>query len=152
MTVYLNLKSEIGSDFYDTGWSSGFSNFTFHPAFADNGLLYTSHSERPGSAPADYSGPDFTSVSYQSVVTEWKCTDPGASVFTGTRRELLRVDQPRSNHPVSQLRFNPTAIPGDKDYGMLYIGSGDGGSLYANTPSNLQRLDSPLGTIMRIDP
>ena len=77
---------------------------------------------------------------------------PGAVTYDGEApRELLRQQQPFGNHNGGQLAFNPTASPGDPDFGMLYVGSADGGS--GGDPLNLsQDLSSAFGKILRIDP
>ena len=79
--------------------------------------------------------------------------------FEGTRRELLRVAHvvERFFHPYGYVGFNPTAQPGDEDYGLLYISGSDlgfsnGGGPNAINPGQLQRLDSLVGAILRIDP
>jgi hypothetical protein len=55
------------------------------------------------------------------------------------------------------VEFNPTAKPGDADYGLLYTSGSDhgfsnGGGPNSNTASQTQRLDSIIGAILRIDP
>src|SRR4051794_15015236 len=68
-------------------------------------------------------------------------------------REILRVDQPGPFHDVVDLAFNPTAHPGDSDFGNLYITSGDGGdrTLYNRTAS-AQNLATIFGNVLRINP
>ena len=68
-------------------------------------------------------------VTYHNIVTEWRATNPAANVFAGTRRELLRTAHVVANltHPLSAVEFNPTAKPGDEDYGLLYISGSDHG-------------------------
>ncbi len=151
LATYLDFEATF-ANFRSTGWSDGFNSFAFHPAFSENGKLYTVHTEQPGSGTATFATPRPIGPAYQSVVIEWTATDPSNNTFDGTHRELLRIDQPRTNHPIGQLGFNPNVSPGHPDYGLLYIASGDGGTLFAEAPENLQRLDSPLGTILRIDP
>ena len=55
------------------------------------------------------------------------------------------------------VEFNPTAKPGDPDYGLLYTSGSDhgfsnGGGPNASNPAQTQRLDSIIGAILRIDP
>jgi hypothetical protein len=142
---------------------SGFIGFAFHPDFARNGLFYTVHAERgpgnpktlnfipPGYTPAD--------VTYHNVITEWHAANPAANTFQGTRRELLREAHVVTNltHPTGAVEFNPTAKPGDADYGLLYTsgtdhGFSNGGGPNANNPGQTQRLDSIITAILRIDP
>jgi glucose/sorbosone dehydrogenase len=145
------------------GLESGFIGFTFHPEFARNGLFYTVHVERAKGNPAkpNFIPPGFTDadVNYHDVITEWHATNPAASTFEGTRRELLRVGQVVANptHPMSTVEFNPTSKPGDPDYGLLYtsgsdLGFSNGGGPNASNPSQTQRLDTVVTAILRIDP
>ena len=60
-----------------------------------------------------------------------------------TRREVLFVDQPYSNHNGGNLVFGPD--------GYLYIGLGDGGS-GGDPHGNAQSLRTLLGKMLRIDP
>ena len=105
----------------------------------------------PGFGPAD--------VTYHNVITEWRATNPAAPTFDGTRRELLRVAHVVANltHPFGAVEFNPTAKPGDADYGLLYtsgsdLGFSNGGGPNASNPGQAQRLDSVIGAILRFDP
>ena len=61
------------------------------------------------------------------VVTEWTADDPAADTFAGTSREVLRIGFAGQIHGIQQIDFNPTAQPGDEDYGLLYLAVGDGG-------------------------
>jgi Glucose / Sorbosone dehydrogenase len=142
---------------------SGFSAFEFHPEFARNGLFYTVHAERGPGNPAtpDFIPPGFTvaDVTYHNIITEWRAENPAANSFTGTRRELLRIAHIVANltHPIGFVGFNPTAKPGDSDYGLLYtsgsdLGFSNGGGPHANNPGQTQRLDSVITAILRIDP
>jgi glucose/arabinose dehydrogenase len=66
-------------------------------------------------------------------------------------RELMRFEQPFGNHNAGQLAFNPLAAPNSPDFGLLYMGSADGGS--GGDPINLgQNLSSAFGKMLRIDP
>jgi hypothetical protein len=145
------------------GLESGFIGFTFHPEFARNGFFYTVHVERAKGNPAkpNFIPPGFTEadVNYHDVITEWHATNPAASTFEGTRRELLRVGQVVANptHPMSTVEFNPTSKPGDPDYGLLYtsgsdLGFSNGGGPNASNPKQTQRLDTVVTSILRIDP
>ena len=69
----------------------------------------------------------------------------------GAPRELIRVEQPYGNHNGGQIAFNPLAALDDADFGLLYVGSADGGS--GGDPLDLaQDLNSVFGKILRIDP
>ncbi len=73
-------------------------------------------------------------------------------MFEGTRRELLRINVPHVVHGTQDISFVPDLNKGDPDYGMLYIGTGDGGSTISKHPELPHNLHSLLGTIIRIDP
>jgi len=161
-SLYLNFRELFPHSAYQS-LESGFVGFEFHPEFAENGLLYTTHVEAASANPAtpDFIPPGFgiDDVTYHNVVTEWRATDPAAAVFEGTRRELLRVAHVVANpfHALGHLAFNPTSGPGDPDYGLLYIASTDlgfsnGGGPHAANPRQTQRLDTLVTAILRIDP
>lgn len=136
----------------EPGLATGWGSYAFHPDFYKNGLLYTTHTEKKGSAPADFAYPDSIPVALQWVVTEWKVKDPTASVFEATPRELFRVNMPSPMHGMQQIIFNPQAKPGSADYGLLYIDIGDGGSAEYRFP---QLCDNPTqirASVLRIDP
>ncbi len=152
-SVYIDVKQQIGNKFIDApGMGTGLSAFAFHPDFATNGKFYTGHAEAPGSGTPDFTPPNVATFTLQGVWTEWTADDPSANTFTGTRRELLRVNVPGNLHGVQELAFNPTAKSGDPDYGILYMTLGDGASMRDGRPGNLGHKGSLLGTIMRIDP
>lgn len=160
--VYANVGAAMTLGVFNR-LESGFIGFAFHPEFARNGLFYTVHAER---GPGNPKTPDFippgygvTDVTYHNVITEWRATNPSANTFEGTRRELLREAHVVDNltHPMGAVEFNPTAKPGDQDYGLLYTSGSDhgfsnGGGPRANNPTQTQRLDSIITAILRIDP
>ena len=160
--VYANMAETFPRAVYNR-LSSGFITFVFHPEFARNGLFYTVHAEHGPDNPAkpDFIPPGYgmKDVTYHNVLTEWHATNPAANVFAGTRRELLRSAHVVANltHPLSAVEFNPTAKPGDVDYGLLYISGSDhgfsnGGGPNQSNPAQTQRLDSIITAILRIDP
>jgi len=149
--VYMDMATLKPKFINQPGLATGFGSFTFHPEFSKNGLLYTTHAEPPGSAKADFSYPDSIPVLLQWVLTEWK-TDPAAFPFSGTAREILRIDMPTGIHGMQEIAFNRLAKPGDKDYGLLYIGIGDGGSAEIGHALVSPIPDRIWGSIIRIDP
>ena len=128
----------------------GLLGFVTAPDFAQSGRVYTYTSDRV-SGPADFSTvPALDSYNHQSVVREWTVSaeDPNV-VDPESARELLRIDQPQSNHNGGTLLFGPD--------GLLYITVGDGGSADDQGPGhspegNGQDLSNVLGTVLRIDP
>ena len=141
------------SNFIDSpGRGTGFGDFAFHPDFLSNGLFYTTHTESPSSAIADFTPKSFDQLTMQWIITEWKCTNPLSNTFEGSKRELLRFDFAGNFHGLQQIAFNPNSSAGDEDFGLLYIGIGDGTSALNLQEENLQNLTSFLGTIFRSDP
>jgi len=103
----------------------GLLGLAFHPRHRSNGLLYVNYTDFDGA----------------TQVVEYRATDAGVA-DPDSARELLSVEQPFSNHNGGHLAFGPD--------GMLYIGLGDGGS-GGDPDDNGQRLDTLLGSILRID-
>ena len=139
VSTYLDLSS-LQTDFLSTfsiGWGQvGFSTFAFHPDFASNGKLYVASASTTSSGTPDFAGPtpidtsddSLLSPSHHSLLLELTASDPTSNSFSGTVRELLRVEQPYADHNIGQVAFNPNAEPGDPDYGMLYVSFGGGGN------------------------
>ena len=153
VSLYMDFEDEFPLLATSPGLGTGFTSFAFHPDFANNGTFYTAHSEDAGSGQADFTGPVRSApVVLQGVIVEWIASDPSASVFSGSNREILRVDLTNTIHGMQEIAFNPNSLPGDPDYGRLYICIGDAGSTIRGYPLNAHRLDSVLGTILRIDP
>ena len=164
---YLNVRDQQPNFIDKPGLGTGLGSFAFHPEFYDNGLLYTTHTEPAGTAPADYAFDDSIEVTLQWVLTEWKTGDPTAATFGGASRELLRINMVTGIHGMQELTFNPTAsprdaapvmpdrddgLPGNDDYGLLYLSVGEGGATLHGHPELCQDLSRPWGTILRIDP
>lgn len=147
------------SGFVDPGAEAGLRSIAFHPDFAESGAdgfgkIYIAYSATAASAQAgaEIFGAPGSAASFHDAVAEFTVADPSAPVIdTGSRRELLRVEQPFGNHNFGQLGFNPEAAPGDADYGMLYLSTGDGGG--GNDPLNAaENLGLIYGKILRIHP
>ena len=84
---------------------------------------------------------NYTDTLGDTHVTSFAMRDGRAD--PSSRREILFVDQPFSNHNGGNLVFGPD--------GYLYVGLGDGGS--GGDPSdNGQSLSTLLGKMLRIDP
>jgi len=119
----LDITSDVGS-----GGERGLLGLTFSP---DGSNMYVHYTNRDGDTRVD----------------EYAMS--GNAVDTGSRRQLLAVDQPQGNHNGGELDFGPD--------GLLYLGLGDGGSAgdsgSGHAPGgNGQSLDTLLGKILRIDP
>ena len=150
--VYMDMAAVKPKFINEPGLATGFGSFAFHPDFMKNGLFYTSHTEAANSAKADFNFEDSIKSAMQWVVTEWKTDQPSSLSFSGTPREILRIDMATGIHGMQEITFNPLSKPGDEDYGLLYIGIGDGGAVengYGHLAHNLEKL---WGTVIRIDP
>ncbi|NNF16644.1 MAG: sugar dehydrogenase, partial [Gammaproteobacteria bacterium] len=148
ISLYLDAYAVLPNALTDDIFGTGFHGFTFHPNFASNGKFYTVHMEPWLTAPADLGIPG-TLPWLDSIVTEWTALDPSSNVFDGSKREMLRIEQPFLIHTIQDIGFNPNSAPGDPDYGMLYIAQGDGGILDTD---RAQSLAVAHGSILRIDP
>ncbi|WP_460634965.1 PQQ-dependent sugar dehydrogenase [Larkinella harenae] len=149
---YMSMAKERPGFIHTPGLATGFGSYAFHPDFYTNGLLYTTHTEKANAAPADFPYADSIKVTLQWVLTEWKVSDPAAPEFSGTGRELLRVNMVSAIHGVQEITFNPLAKPGTDDYGMLYIGIGDGGCTENGFYWICKDRHRPWGKVLRIDP
>ena len=150
--VYMDMARLNTKFIHEPRVATGFGSFAFHPNFAKNGLLYTTHAEAPGSGKADFSFADSIKVTLQWVLTEWKSTNPHSASFSGTSRELLRVNMVTGMHGVQEIAFNPLSQPGTKDYGMLYVCIGDGAAVEEGYPFLTHTTDKVWGTILRLNP
>ena len=134
---------------------AGFSGLAFSPNFGRDpakpgyNTFYTATDL--GAIPIDPTIPTLGPPQDDTVeIREWTATSPGGATFAGTSRPVVRIAGYQTNHSSGMIAFNPTAQPGDPDYGNLYIASGDGG--YNDSLGNAQRLDRPQGKVLRIDP
>jgi hypothetical protein len=152
-------------DVNDARWSTpvqannseqGFQSFAFHPQFAQAGTpgygkFYT-FIDTTNTTPTPDFTPSGTGRTHDEILLEWTAKDPrGAAYDGGVPRELFRVAHPYPNHNGGQIAFNPLAKAGTPEFGLLYVGSADGGS--GGDPQNMsQNLKSIFGKILRIDP
>jgi glucose/arabinose dehydrogenase len=128
---YLDLSDKVYVAF-----ECGLLGLTFHPKFAENGLLYASYTINT----AAEGGKNAKVVSY---VSEFRAGPKATTVDVKTERVLLTLNQPYENHNGGQVQFGPD--------GMLYVGFGDGGSGH-DPHNNGQNPDVWFGKILRIDP
>ncbi|SKB74441.1 PQQ-dependent sugar dehydrogenase [Dyadobacter psychrophilus] len=150
--IFLDIRPLVQDYINEPGLGTGLGSFAFHPGYLENGLIYITHTEAFKGKKADYEYADSVKVFLQWVVSEWKINDVKSSTFEGNRRELLRINVPGNVHGTQDIGFVPEIDKSDKDYGMLYIGTGDGGSTISGHPELCHDLHSLLGTIIRIDP
>lgn len=126
----------------------GLLGFAAHPDFAQNPFVYTYTSE-PNSGSADFPNGLGATNNHQSVIAEWRISAGNSNtVDLATRREILRIEQPQSNHNGGAMHFGPD--------GLLYITLGDGGQAndlgLGHVPGgNAQDLNRVWGKMIRID-
>ncbi|MDA1266562.1 MAG: PQQ-dependent sugar dehydrogenase, partial [Planctomycetota bacterium] len=122
VTKFLDITGKVS-----TGGERGLLGVAFHPDYANNGRFFINYTRTNGN----------TRVEEYAV-------DPGNPDLADPNpvQTILIVPQPFSNHNGGCIRFG-----GD---GMLYIGTGDGGS--GNDPGNrAQDGQELLGKILRLD-
>lgn len=118
---FLDISEDVKA-----GGEQGLLSIAFSPAYAEDGHVYVSYTDNEG----------------DSRIVEFT-RGAGDTVDKGTRRELLKIDQPYPNHNGGLVIFDPS--------GMLLIGLGDGGS--GGDPQDRgQDLGEHLGKLLRIDP
>jgi hypothetical protein len=177
-TTYLDFNGRPGHAglfhrfAYETGYANGLVSVQFDPDYRRNGRFYTVHIEDPSLGAA--AGPDSAhfpaldvrgyettkavptpgDILREGVLIEWTDTNTANATFEGTARELFRVQYNTRIHPLADMVFNPAARPGDPEWRVLYIGSGDGGAGESRTAirANPQRLDTLVGKVLRIVP
>lgn len=164
--LYLNFREELSDNFIYDGGQTGSTSFAFHPEFAANGKFYVVTSVERSTGDPDFvakrpidptlDGSDPRSPGFHDILLELTAADPSASAFSGTHREILRVEQPYGDHNLGEVATNPNAAPGDPDYGLLYLAVADGGNRFpiddADPENNGQDYSTILGSIIRIDP
>ncbi|GAB3545134.1 PQQ-dependent sugar dehydrogenase [Spirosoma fluminis] len=149
---YMQMGKERSGFINAPGLATGFGSYAFHPEFYSNGLLYTTHTEKANVAPADFAYADSIKVTLQWVLTEWKVNDPTSDTFAGTGRELMRINMISPIHGMQEITFNPHAKTGSPDYGLLYIGVGDGGATENGFPFICNDKSDVWSSVLRIDP
>ncbi|MBJ6799442.1 PQQ-dependent sugar dehydrogenase [Geomonas propionica] len=120
---FLDITSLVKS-----GGERGLLGLAFPPDFASSRTFYVDYTNRTGIG--------------NTVIASFKVGDKPDLADPATRKQLLTIVQPYTNHNGGQLAFGPD--------GLLYIGMGDGGS-GGDPHGNGQRLDTLLGKILRID-
>ncbi len=150
--LYLNFRDHFPKFIDSPGKGTGSGAFAFHPEFADNGIFYTTHAEANGAATADFRPLDDSKITLQWVLTRWVCSDKNATTFSGSKKELVRMEFTTQIHGTQDIAFNPYAQKGDADYGMLYVCQGEGGASENGKYLNVASKASFMGTIWRIDP
>jgi len=121
-TPYLDLTLGVLD-----GGERGLLGLAFHPDFRFNGRFYVNFTRTPDG---------------DTVIAEFTANPASSTADPSSRRDVLVIDQPYSNHNAGWLEFGPDR--------MLYIAMGDGGS--GGDPQDRAQNDaSMLGKLLRID-
>ena len=120
-------KAFLKLDKLSGGNEQGLLGLAFHPKFSENRKLYV----------------NYTAADDDTHIVEYQVSqqDPD-SVDVTTRREIIEIDQPYSNHNGGHIEFGPD--------GKLYTGMGDGGSA-GDPEENGQNKTALLAKILRFD-
>jgi glucose/arabinose dehydrogenase len=161
---FLDVARTRGKAFVHDDTEKGLTSLAFHPDYFSPsapgfGRVYTASTESTDSGIADFETPvPGGRVSHHDVITEWRVDAENRNrIDPSSRREVFRIAHPFRDHTIGQIAFNPNARRGDSDYGMLYIGVGDGGDTMpvrgeVDAFRNAQNPQTPLGKILRINP
>ena len=117
--TFLDIRGLVAS-----GGERGLFSIAFHPGYAQNRRFYV----------------DYTDTAGNTRVVEYRSN--GRTAILSSRRQLVRIVQPYSNHNGGQLAFGPN--------GRLYIGMGDGGA-GGDPQNNAQNRGSLLGKLLTIN-
>ncbi len=152
VTPFLDVRARM-PEFVDwPGLTAGLNAVAVAPDFASSGRFYTVHTERPSSRRGMFRPlPGQVPVGH-FVLMAWTASDPAANQFSGTSREVLRLEAPEFQHGIQDVGFDPNRRVGQPGYGMLFLLVGDGTSVWQGFPANIDRPDSVFGTVLRIDP
>ncbi|MCL5996731.1 MAG: PQQ-dependent sugar dehydrogenase [Chloroflexi bacterium] len=119
---FLDITDRVGSSASEQGLLS----IAFSPQYASDNTFFVDYTDKKGD----------TVISRFTAARDTAIADPNSESI------ILTIDQPYPNHNGGQLQFGPD--------GMLYIGTGDGGS-GGDPQNNGQNVNSLLGKILRID-
>lgn len=162
-TAWFNVaaaETALGHSLHGGSSQMGLQSLAFHPDFdragtPGYGKLYTTMLERRPSNSAGhfYLGDSMPAAGIlaDGVLAEWTYNHQAGQVDTNSYRELFRVNMPLYDHPIKQARFNPYALPGDGDYGLLYMTHGDSNEKQSSA-DDPQNLSNAMGKMIRIDP
>jgi glucose/arabinose dehydrogenase len=121
-TPFLDVSSMV-----NTEGEGGLLSMAFAPDYSRSGRFYVYYTDRQGYLQID----------------QFRRSGDADRADPASRRSVIRVPHPRSNHKGGQLQFGPD--------GMLYAGFGDGGA-GGDPDENAQNLGRMLGKLIRIDP
>ena len=112
----------------DTDSEGGLLGMAFHPNYQGNGQVFLSWTD--------------VGTPMTSIIARFTVNAGGQTLNTGSRADVLRLEQDFQNHNGGNIAFGPD--------GRLYIGFGDGGD--GGDPLNrAQETRNMLGDLLRID-
>ena len=120
---FLDIRSRVTA-----GGEMGLLSVAFHPRYASNGRFFVNYTREPGGL--------------RTVIAEYRVSASNPDVADSAEKVILEIPQPFRNHNGGLNLFGPD--------GMLYIGTGDGGS-GGDPLNNGQRRDTLLGKLLRVD-
>lgn len=120
-TPFLDISSKVSN-----GGEQGLLGLAFHPRYASNGIFVVNYTDTDGD----------TRVATYRVSAEADRADAASEQL------VISIDQPFSNHNGGQVSFGPD--------GMLFIGTGDGGS-GGDPQGNGQDRSDLLGSLLRLE-
>jgi uncharacterized repeat protein (TIGR03806 family) len=132
-STFIDISSKLNSDPSSPNDERGLLGMAFHPNYPTDPRVYLF-----------YTGTDST-LGLVDRVSEFRTTDNGATLSSGSELQLFNVDDPENNHNGGNIAFGPD--------GYLYIGIGDGGGggdAHGDI-GNGQKLTTLLGKMLRID-
>jgi glucose/arabinose dehydrogenase len=121
--TFLEIAGKVSS-----GGERGLLSVAFAPDYASSGKFYVYYTGQGGDL----------------VIEEYRRSGDPLAADQSSARKLLEIEHSQfANHNGGQLQFGPD--------GMLYVGTGDGGS-FGDPAENAQSRNSLLGKLLRIDP
>ncbi len=130
-SIFLDIQNLVAA-----GGERGLLGLAFHPDFPQVPYFFVNYTCEVNAAQ-----PECT-TNGDTIIARFRLNSGLTTVDLASRRPLLVIPQPFSNHNAGDLKFCPD--------GYLWIPMGDGGS--ANDPNCFaQRDDSLLGKLLRID-
>jgi uncharacterized repeat protein (TIGR03806 family) len=122
---FINLPSITN---LDTDSEGGLLGMAFHPNYQSNGRVFLSWTD--------------VGAPMTSIIARFTVNAGGQTLDTGSRADILRLEQDFENHNGGNIAFGPD--------GRLYIGFGDGGA--GDDPNDrAQETRNLLGAMLRID-
>lgn len=119
---FLDIRDRVISN----GNEQGLLSVAFAPDFSISGYFYIWYTGEGGAM----------------VLSRLRVSNEPDIADSGSEQEVLKVEQPFSNHNGGRLQFGPD--------GMLYLGLGDGGGAF-DPQSSAQDGGTLLGKLIRID-